>query len=337
MIQNNPANDLQSFVSGLPKTETHLHIEGALPFELVHNLDPDTFKEPPASWGADFKFATFEQFEGELLAMATRWYTSPERYYESAKLIFAGLVEHNVKYLETSFHAGIIEHLDVPGREILAAIKAAIPENLEVRVFMGMLRNHYNEKMAPILDDCVNWDGLDGIDLHGVEVLAIESWTERLWAAAQEAGMETKAHAGEFGGADYVREAIERLGVRRVQHGIRAGEDPEVVRLAVQTDTTFDICPISNVKLAVVPSMKEHPIRALFDAGVRCTVSTDDPVSFGNTMTDEYMALGADLFTRAELAKLAKNGFEAALLQDDRKAVWLAELDGIIDRCGESV
>ena len=318
------------FVQRLPKTETHLHIEGALPFHLLQDLHPERYREPPASWAPDFKFVSFKQFEDELLDMALKWYKSPERYHEAAKGIFASLVEQNVKYLETSFHAGVIEYLDVPGPEILAAIKDAVPDNLEVRVFLGMLRNQYSEKMAPILDSCVNWEGLDGIDLHGVEVMPIEPWTERVWKAAREAGLETKAHAGEFGSADYVRDAIEKLGVRRIQHGVRAIEDAEVVSFAADVGATFDTCPISNVKLDVVASMRDHPIRRLSEAGIRCTISTDDPISFGNCLNDEYEALSSDLFDRKGLAQLARNGFEVALMDEEEKAPYLRELDKII-------
>ena len=328
-MSENPDLDLLSFIQRLPKTETHLHIEGALPFELLQKLDPNRFATPPQSWDSDFKFESFRQFEDELLGMALLWYTCPERYQEAARAIFDIVVSQNVKYLETSFHSGVIETLGIPGPEILAAIIEAVPADLEVRVFLGMLRNHYNEKMAPVLDDCINWKGLSGIDLHGVEVLPIEPWVERLWEEAQRVGLETKAHAGEFGGADYVDDAIDRLGVRRIEHGVRAVEDTNVIRKLVELDVTLDVCPISNVKLKVTPTIAQHPIRKLYDADVRCTISTDDPLSFGNRLTDEYVALSSS-FNRKELARLARNGFEIALLEEEKKSGFLEELDGII-------
>ncbi len=329
-MSNSIDHEISAFIQRIPKTETHLHMEGALPFSLLQELDGDTFSRPPASWAPDFKFATFKQFENELLSMALRWYTSAQRYHESARMVFQQLVEQNVKYVETSFHAGIVELHGIPGPDIVAAIRAAVPAGLEVRVFMGMLRDHYNEAMAPVLDDCVHWEDLDGIDLHGVEVLPIQSWTERLWARARAAGLETKAHAGEFGGPENVREVMERLGVKRVQHGIRAIEDPEVVRMAIDQDATFDTCPISNVKLNVVPTMRDHPVRALFDHGVRCTVSTDDPLSFGNRLVDEYEELYRYHFNRGELAQLARNGFEVALMTEEQKSPYIEELDHLI-------
>lgn len=319
------------FIHRLPKTETHLHIEGALPYELLQKLDSKRFNEPLECWGDDFKWKCFEDFEAHLIEHALMWYTSPERYYEAAQVIFAGHLKQNVRYVEVSFHAGMIEFLSIPGTEIVDAIRSAIPKGLEVRIFMGMARNCYNDFLAPVLEDCVNWDGLAGIDLHGLEYLPLESWTSKLWAKARNEGLETKAHAGEFGSALNVREAIEVLGTRRIQHGIRAIEDETVVELAIKQDATFDICPISNVKLDVVDRLQEHPIRKLFNRGLRCTISTDDPFSFGNNLEDEYAALSLGLnFTNLELQQIAKNGFEVALMEDNICSKWMAEVDAVL-------
>ncbi len=323
-----PAPALAEFIHRLPKTETHLHIEGALPYACLQQLDPEKFARPQACWAHDFKWKCFEDFEGHLIEHAMQWFNSAERYHEAAKVIFAGHLAQNVRYVETSFHAGMIEFLGIPGPEIISAIRSAVPAGLEVRVFMGMARNCNTPVLGPVLEDCVEWEGLSGIDLHGVEYLALEAWTPKLWERARASGLETKAHAGEFGPAAHVREAIEVLGVKRIQHGVRAIEDPEVVALAKEAGTTFDVCPISNVKLDVVDSLAEHPIRAFFDQGVRCTISTDDPFSFGNTVEDEYAALSSGLdFTAQELAQLAKNGFEVALADTTTKSKWGAEVD----------
>lgn len=325
------SKETEAFIRRLPKTETHLHIEGALPYQLLQQLDPDQFSQPPESWAQDFRWGSFEAFEHHLIEHAMQWFTNAERYHEAAKIIFEGHLANNVRYVETSFHAGMIEFIKVPGPDILSAIQDAVPAGLEVRVFMGMTRNARTDTLAPILEDCLKWEGLAGVDLHGAESLDLEEWTPKLWARARDAGLETKAHAGEFSPAKNVREAIETLGVRRVQHGTRAIEDLSVVDLAVQTGTTFDMCPISNVKLNVVSEFEAHPIRQLFDCGVRCTVSTDDPVSFGNTIEDEYAALSASLeFTHRELAQIAKNGFEVALVDSATRAKWVSEVDAAL-------
>lgn len=322
--------EVSDFIHRLPKTETHLHIEGTLPYELLQKLDPVKFKEPQACWADDFKWACFEDFENHLIEHAMQWYNSPERYHEAAQVIFAKHLEQNVRYVELSFHAGMIEFLGLSGAEILDAIRSAVPTGLEVRVFMGMARNCYNDTLRPVLQECLKWEGLSGIDLHGIEYLPLEDWTPRLWADARAAGLETKAHAGEFGPAWHVREAIEVLGVKRIQHGVRAIEDPDVVQLAIDTDATFDVCPISNIKLAVIDDLASHPIRQFFDKGLRCTISTDDPFSFGNCVEDEYAALSAGCgFSLDELKQIARNGFEVALVDDAKRHQWLSELDAV--------
>ena len=325
-----PPTPLRSFIRQLPKTETHLHIEGALPYRLIQGLDPERFRDSPVFWSEDYRYASFEDFERILIEHAVLWYTTPERYHEAAAVIFEGLWAQNVRYVETSFHLGIVEIFNLSGPEIVAAIKAAAPAGMEVRVFAGMLRNHYTPVMKPIIDELGAWEALDGVDLHGVEVWDLEPWTARVWREVRAAGKVTKAHAGEFGGADNVRQVIEELGVRRVQHGVRAVEDPEVVTLLRDVGATLDICPISNLKLGVIPSMEAHPIRRLFDSGIRCTINTDDPFSFGNTLEDEYVALGERLgFTERELVRIARNGFEVANMTEFHRNEALAELSAL--------
>ncbi len=304
---------MDAFIQSLPKTETHLHVEGALPYELLRAWRPETYPENPYFHAPDFRYPSFPKFDEILLGHALPWFVSAERYHEAAKAIFAKHVEQNVRYVETSFHLPVTGFIGVPGPEIIAAIRAAVPEGLEVRIFAGMARTDYTGPMQAVIDDLGNWDGLAGVDLHGLESLPNEPWTAKVWARLRDEGKVTKAHAGEFGGADRVREAIEQLGATRIQHGVRAVEDPSVVALAAERGVTFDVCPLSNVKLRVVGSLNEHPLRALTAAGVRCTISTDDPLVFGNRLNDEYAALADEAgYTKTELARLAVNGWEVA-------------------------
>jgi adenosine deaminase len=320
---------LRAFIQSLPKTETHLHLEGALPLELLQRVRPE-FQQPPSSWAPDFKFDDFAQFETELLDMAFSWFTSPERYHEAAKLIFAGHVAQNVKYVETSFASGVIEFIGLDGREVLAAIRSAVPAGLEVRVFLGIHHNGAGPKMMPVLEDALTWKDLAGVDLHGTEGFPVEAWTAPYWAAARLAGKFTKAHAGEFMGADFVRRIVAELKAQRIEHGVRATEDPAVMAELRRLGIALDVCPISNHKLMPGIRLETHPIRQLVDAGVKVTISTDDPISFGNTLTDDYAALVERAgFTRRELVQFARNGFEVALMSEAQKQTWLDQLDGI--------
>ena len=318
---------MHDFVQALPKTETHLHLEGALPYELLHAWRPERYPAEPEFHRPEYRFPDFSTFERTLLDHALAWFTSAERYHEAAKVIFGRHVAQNVRYVETSFHLPVTEFIGVPGPEIIAAVRAAAPAGLAVRIFAGMLRSDYSGPLQPVIDDLENWPDLAGVDLHGHESMPTESWTARVWARLRAAGKITKSHAGEFDGPGRVREAIEVLGATRVQHGVRGIEDPAVVALAVERDVTFDVCPISNIKLRVYDDLASHPLRRLMQAGVRCTVSTDDPLLFNNTVNDEYLQLAAEAgFSKAELARLAANGFRAADLAPELKRQHLAEI-----------
>jgi adenosine deaminase len=120
------------------------------------------------------------------------------------------------------------------------------------------------------------------------------------------------------------------LKITRIEHGVRAVEDLVLVERLVREKIGLDVCPISNLKLQVTPSMDQHPIRQLFDAGVIVTINSDDPFFFGNSLSEEYYAITEDLnFTRPELVQLAKNGFELALWDQFAKQKYLDELNAI--------
>lgn len=322
-----PREESTAFVRRLPKTETHLHLEGALPFELLRRLDPQRFAQAPVSWAPDFRFRNFSEFDNLIFGLLSPWFTSAARYHEAALSVFRSLAEQNVRYVEISFHLPIVQFISERGDAIVDAILAAAPAGMTVRVFGGLLRDCHTGPIPAVIADALRWKWLAGFDLHGDEALPVEDWTADVWRRARNADKETKAHAGEFGGAANVRHAVEHLGVRRVQHGVRAVEDPEVVALLVREGVTLDITPISNVKLGVVRSLREHPLRRLMAAGVRCTISTDDPLILGNTLTDEYVGLATEGgFSAMELVRLARNGFEVGTMPDAVRAAADVEL-----------
>src|SRR3954463_6142159 len=160
---------MRDFIQALPKTETHLHIEGALPYELLATWQPEHLPPDPAYRARIYRYTSFPYFERILLDNALPWFTSAEQYHVAAKAIFAKHVAQNVRYVETSFHLPVTQFINVPGREIIAAIRAAVPVGLEVRIFAGMLRTDYDGPMRAVIDDLQNWDDLAGVDLHGHE------------------------------------------------------------------------------------------------------------------------------------------------------------------------
>ena len=320
------------FIESLPKTETHLHIEGAIPWEMFKARFPDEFRRAPDFRHPEFRYDNFAQFESILIDHALRIIKEPADYTEIAQRVFAEHLKQNVRYVELSFHAGIIEFLNMPGPEIISAIRSAVPCGLEVRIFMGMSRDSYSDYLGVILEDAVeNWDGLHGIDLHGPENLAAQEWTLKLWEKARLNGRVLKAHAGEFGPAENVRWAVEELGVKRIQHGIHGSSDDELLKMLAHRGVVLDICPISNYKLRVFEKWEDYPLHKFIKHGIPLTISTDDPMSFGNCLNDEYRVLQQKMgFSTPELAQFAKNGFEVADLSDSSRRESIQEIDQLL-------
>ena len=323
----------EELIANLPKTETHLHIEGALPWEMLRETNPEKFSSIPAFRKPDFRYESFEQFESILIDHALLVFNSAESYYNVAQRIFENHLAEKVRYVETSFHAGMMEFLKIPGEEILSAVLAAVPKGLTVRVFMGISRNAYTPYLAPRLEEAIEkWEQLAGIDLHGLESLPMEDWTIPFWQKARSNGLTVKAHAGEFGPAENVSHAIERLGVRRIQHGVRAVESEDVMKVIVDSGSTLDVCPISNHKLRVVREWGDHPLKEFIDRGISCTISTDDPFSFNNSLCEEYLNCMDRLnCSVSDIGSLAWNGFEVADMELSEKRSSQAEILKIIE------
>ena len=323
--------DLSQLIRKIPKTETHLHIEGALPWSFLRELDPRNYGEVPFFRKPSFRYDNFSQFESILIDHALKIFKSADDYFNVASSIFQKAKEQNVRYLETSFHAGMIEFLQLPGEEILNAILSAIPEGLEVRVFLGMSRNAYTDSLGPKLEEAVeSWSGLTGIDLHGPEDLPIENWTSPLWQKAAHRGLLLKAHAGEFGPATNIDHAISELNVRRIQHGVAARESDSLMDKILDQGVCLEMCPISNYKLRVVDNWTDHPLGLFLDKGICCTISTDDPLSFNNSLEDEYFACIDKLGLCPEkLIQVAKNGFHVADLSSAERETFIQEIEQV--------
>ncbi|MGB0371155.1 MAG: adenosine deaminase family protein [Opitutales bacterium] len=307
--------DVKEWIRALPKTETHLHMEGAVPLEMVQAALPERFPGEPIFWKPDYRFENFDAFSTLFGEIAGAVFTSPEAYHQCAQHVFANLASQNCQYVETSIALGALVRSELDGPTVIDAILSAAPVNMRVRVFMGMRHNEYEGLGQELIEESLNWENLTGLDLHGPEYLPLEPWTADVWKRAREAGKFNKAHAGEFMPAAFVKRCVEELGVTRIQHGVRSVEDPEVVELLRDQTVTLDVCPISNVKLCVdgISEIKDHPIRQLIQSGVQCTINTDDPFFFGNTLCAEYECLYQHLdFGMDELEGIAKTGLARA-------------------------
>jgi adenosine deaminase len=175
--------------------------------------------------------------------------------------------------------------------------------------------------------------------LHRIEAVGLDSSElghppakfARVFAAAATLGLKRVAHAGEEGPPAYVREALDLLGIDRLDHGNRSLEDPALVERLAREQMTLTVCPLSNLKLCVVPDMASHPIDAMLRAGLRATINSDDPAYFGGYVNDNYRAAAAGRgLGRDDLATLARNSFLGSFLSAEEKAAHLARLDAYL-------
>jgi adenosine deaminase len=171
-------------------------------------------------------------------------------------------------------------------------------------------------------------DRFIGVGLDSAEVGHPPSLFARVYRLAAAEGLRLVAHAGEEGGPDYVREALDELHVERVDHGVRSMEDPELVARLRAEQTPLTVCPLSNVALRVVGTLGDHMLPGMLDAGLLATVNSDDPAYFGGYVDDNLAALrDAFGYDDAELAVLARNSFDACFAPEADKRRWKAEVD----------
>ncbi|MCB1120404.1 MAG: adenosine deaminase [Verrucomicrobiae bacterium] len=322
---------LIQFIDALPKAEHHLHLEGSTPWHIMQQDDPDEFQTPPDSWVDDFRFKDFAEFESYIINYVVPWLQSPERYAITAREILLKRMQENVRYAEISYAALAIERSGVDITEVAVAVKSAIPAGIDVKLFIGLHHRGFTQDQDKYLSEILDCPHIDGIDLHGPEQFPLQDWIKEFWSDARMKGKLTKAHAGELTGPLGVREVIEFLGVTKIQHGVQVIQDESAINLAASEGASFDVCPISNVKLKAVPSLEEHPILHLEQSGIKCTINTDDPFIFGNELRDDYLAVSQGLgASPRQLAQFARNGFETAPLEEEKKRSAYAEIDALL-------
>ena len=214
----------REFVQALPKAELHLHLEGAVPWAMVRAHAGDGPARPP--WWADgYRFADFMEFRGAVQT-CMRCLVDAPAYGAVAGAIFRDLVAQNVRYVEISFD--IVRVLDkaLAVADVVAAMKAAAPPGLSARIFAAFSQ-HKPERTPPqVVRTVLDAPMLDGISLHGDETVQSVDVFVDAFAEARRRGLATKAHAGELLGPASVVRVLDLLGVRRIEHGVRAMEDP---------------------------------------------------------------------------------------------------------------
>ena len=320
----------RDFVQRLPKAELHLHLEGAVPWAMVRAHSAEGLPPSPPWWADGFRFDDFTEFRGAVQT-CMGCLVNAEAYGAVAAAIFRGLSVQNVRYAEVSFDIVRVldKHLEIA--DVVGAIRRAVPPDLVARVFAAFSQHKPDRTPPDVVKAVLEAPGLDGISLHGDETVQSTAYFADAFAAARRNGLATKAHAGELVGPASVTKALDLLGVRRIEHGVRAIEDEALLARLAAEAITLDVCPWSNVRLRIVPDLAVHPIRRLHERGVRVTLNTDDPTVFGRTLSQELVSLVDDLgFAPAEAARLQANAFAVAAMPAAARAAVLGEIEALV-------
>ena len=311
------------------KLELHLHLEGAAPPALVRRLGVEKNMDLGGLFDESGRYASndFTSFLRAYERMSAV-FSAPEDYRALTEAVLREAASHGVIYAEIFLSPTSLGYDPAAWGEMLAAIeegadRAEAECGVLCRFIPVAIRHHAPEdavKLAGMLANAPR-GRMTGFGLAGDERIGAPGDWAPAFARAHEAGFRLTAHAGEFGGPESVGAALDDLKVERIGHGVRSAEDASLVDRLAEEGITLETCPGSNVALGVYPDLAAHPVRRLFDAGCRVTVSTDDPPFFHTTMSLEYARLADEHgFSGEDFDAMLSNAIDAAFCDEATKS-----------------
>ena len=306
----------------IPKIELHLHLEGAAPPDLIRRLAREKSVDIAGIFDEQghYAFDAFPDFL-QVYEAATSVLTRPEDYARLTKAVLEQSAEDGVSHTEAFLSPDFCGGGDLGAwREYLHAIRETADQaeaayGITMRGIVTCIR-HFGPYTARQIARCAAetaGDWITGFGMGGDETMGKQGDFAWSFDCAREAGLQLTTHAGEFAGADSVRQALDDLRVVRIGHGVRAAEDPALMDRLAEAGTVLEVCPGSNIALGLYPDWRAHPIAKLRKAGVKVTVSTDDPPFFRTSMTREYRALEKAFgWDESDFAALAGTALDAA-------------------------
>ncbi len=311
---------MSPFYESLPKAELHVHLEGSVAPATLLELDSSLRPEDVRG------VYQYENFAGFLQSYAwvSKRLREPEHYGLITTRLLEELERQNVSYAEINLSMGVVlwKEQDVEGI-FQAEREAAAKSPVLVRWIFDAVRqfgyDHVERVAAIALKHQAH--GVVAFGIGGDEARGPAREFAPVFAEVRRSGMAVVPHAGESVGPDSIWAALE-LGAVRIGHGIRAIDDPELLRHLRQNDIPLEICISSNICTGVVPSFDAHPVRKLYEAGVPITLNSDDPAMFHTSLSNEYR-IAAEVFgfTDEELRAIANNSFRYALDASGRNMI----------------
>lgn len=328
-----------AFIAGLPKAELHLHIEGSLEPEMMFALAQRNSVALPfdtvEAIRAAYQFSKLQDFL-DIYYQGMAVLLTEQDFFELTAAYLARAEADAVRHVEIFFDPQGHTARGVPLASVIGGIARALAQaemrGLTSRLILCFLRHLSEAEAEATLDDALPYltlihaIGLDSSELgHPPEKFA------RVFARARGLGLKIVAHAGEEGPPDYVWQALNVLGVDRIDHGNRALEDDALVTHIAAAGLALTVCPLSNQKLCVVDDLTRHPLRQMLAAGLKATVNSDDPAYFGGYINSNFVAVADALdLTRAEIVTLARNSFTGSFLPAAQQAQHLAAIDAYV-------
>ena len=316
----------RSFIQQLPKAELHLHIEGSLEPAMMLDLARRNGVELPyadiAEVRAAYAFSNLQDFLDLYYAGMDVLRTASD-YFALADACFRRAGADNVSHLECFVDPQAHLSRGVRFEDLMQGLNQAIGQaaerGLQVSLILCFLRHLSEREAFAVLEQAEPYHGdFIGVGLDSSELGHPPRKFRNVFAAARNLGFRLTAHAGEEGPAEYVWEALDVLGVERIDHGNRALEDDALIARLRRDQVPLTLCPLSNLKLRVVPGLGAHPLKRMLDLGLLVTVNSDDPAYFGGYVNENFAEVAAALdLGEAELAAIAANSFKAAFRAPD--------------------
>jgi adenosine deaminase len=331
----------------LPVAELHIHIEGTLEPELLVTLARRNGIPMPtvdvAELRATYKFGSLQSF-------LDRYYQNlrvlriEQDFYDLGRAYLARAAAAGVRRAEIFFDPQTHLANEVPLAAVFGGLTAALADGardhgISADLILCFLRDLGPDAADAVLQASLPFrDQFIGVGLDSAEVGYPPAPFQDVYRLAAAEGLRLVAHAGEEGGPYYVREALDLLGVERVDHGVRSVEDPSLVARLRDEQVPLTVCPLSNVALHVVDTLGDHVLPGMLDAGLLATVNSDDPAYFGGYVDDNLAAVRAAFgYDDARLATLARNSFDACFAPEADKRRWKAEVGSWLAASGTTM
>ena len=333
-----PRDRLPSLLQRMPKAELHLHIEGSLEPELIFELARRNGVALPytsvQALREAYAFTDLQSFLDLYYAGASVLLQEAD-FFDMAMAYFRRAAADGVVHAEVFFDPQTHTERGVPMGTVIQGLTRARQEaertlGLSSALILCFLRHLSEEEAFATLEAALPWrDHFIGVGLDSSERGHPPEKFSRVFARCRDLGLHVVAHAGEEGPPAYIRTALDDLQVQRIDHGVRCVDDHALVSELARRQIPLTVCPLSNLKLCVVPDMSLHPLPRLLQAGLCVTVNSDDPAYFGGYVGENYRALfdaHPDLGPQ-QAWQLARNSLDASFVTESFKALWRTQLD----------